>query len=141
MDKTGGCLCGAVRYAAGGELRAVVYCHCKQCRRTGGHFGAYTSTAEDALVMREDGGLAWFESSPGVRRGFCRVCGASLFWQRLGNGRISVAAGTLDDDAGLVASGHIFVEDKGGYYGIEDGLPAFAGSSDGVLPESGTAKG
>ncbi|MCB1884889.1 MAG: GFA family protein [Geminicoccaceae bacterium] len=141
MDKTGGCLCGAVRYRTTGDLRPVVYCHCGQCRRTGGHFGAFTSVAEGALALTEAGGLAWFESSPGVRRGFCRDCGSSLFWQRVGNGRISVAAGTLDDDSGLVAAGHIFAQDKGGYYAIDDGLPVFDESSGGVLPESGTAGG
>ena len=38
---TGSCLCGAVRYEVGGELRDVIYCHCEKCRRTHGHAAAY----------------------------------------------------------------------------------------------------
>ena len=42
---TGGCLCGGVRYRVAGRLLPVVACHCGQCRRTLGHFGAYTGAA------------------------------------------------------------------------------------------------
>ncbi len=34
---TGGCMCGAVRYEAIGELLGVGHCHCASCRR---HTGA-----------------------------------------------------------------------------------------------------
>jgi hypothetical protein len=36
----GGCLCGAVRYEVRGPLRPVVNCHCGQCRKSHGHYGA-----------------------------------------------------------------------------------------------------
>jgi hypothetical protein len=36
--KTGGCLCGAVRYELRSPLRPVVACHCKMCRRASGSF-------------------------------------------------------------------------------------------------------
>ncbi len=38
-------MCGAVRYALSGPLRGVVSCHCSQCRRTHGHYAAYTGVA------------------------------------------------------------------------------------------------
>ena len=79
---TGSCLCGAVRYEVRGGLRKVVYCHCGQCRKTSGHFVAATACDTDALVMLEDSGLAWFESSDIAARGFCTTCGSSLFWQQ-----------------------------------------------------------
>jgi hypothetical protein len=120
---SGGCLCGAVRYRLHGPLRPVVYCHCGQCRRTHGHFAAYTSVPADALELVEQRGLAWFRSSAEAERGFCRECGASLFWRRIGGDDCGIAAGSLDDDAGLGAVAHIFVADKGAYYDITDGLP------------------
>jgi hypothetical protein len=68
---TGGCLCGAVRYEVRGPLRPVVYCHCAQCRRTSGHFSAWTATRPDDLVLNESKGLRWYRSSimkaPGSR--------------------------------------------------------------------------
>src|SRR5262245_45267562 len=98
MDRThtGRCLCGDVQYRASGRLRPVVNCHCGQCRRTHGHFAAYTAAAKHSLELIEDGGLRWYQSSPGVRRGFCGTCGASMFWERISGPEISIAAGTLD---------------------------------------------
>ncbi len=37
---TGRSLCGAVRYEVRGQLRDVLICHCKECRRWHGHFSA-----------------------------------------------------------------------------------------------------
>jgi hypothetical protein len=120
---TGGCLCGAVRYEVRGPLRSVVACHCTQCRRTSGHYVCATRCREDDLVVVEGRGLSWFQSSAKARRGFCRACGGNLFWKPEEGGRVSIMAGTLDGQTGLVISRHIFVADKGDYYGIDDGKP------------------
>jgi hypothetical protein len=131
--RTGGCLCGGVRYRVAGRLRPVVDCHCGQCRRTHGHFAAYATAAKPALELVEASGLRWYGSSPGVRRGFCGTCGASVFWERVEGPEISIAAGTLDAPTGLATVGHIFVADAGDYYAITDDLPRFAGSAEGAL--------
>jgi hypothetical protein len=128
----GGCLCGGVRYRAVGELRPVLYCHCRQCRRTHGHFAAYTAVAREGLALTADTTLCWYESTPGIRRGFCSGCGASLFWERVGGAQVGIAAGTLDEPTGLNASGHIFMADAGDYYVIDDGLPQHPQSDDGL---------
>ena len=125
---TGGCLCGAVRFALRGPLRAVVVCHCGQCRRWHGHAGAYTQVDADGMRLDDDRGLAWFRSSDVARRGFCRECGSSLFWQRHGAGRISVTAGALDGPTGLATTLQIFAADKGDYYDLDPALPACAGT-------------
>jgi hypothetical protein len=129
QPRSGGCLCGAVRYRVEGALRPIVYCHCGQCRRTHGHFAAYTSVPSKALELVEQRGLAWFRSSAEAERGFCRECGASLFWRRTGGDDCGLAAGSLDDTAGIRAAAHIFVADKAAYYEITDGLPQHAQGS------------
>ena len=129
---TGGCLCGAVRYEVRGPLRAVVDCHCSQCRRTSGHFAAFTATRPEDLVLIESGGLRWYRSSARVRRGFCEVCGSSLFWEPASGERVSIAAGTLDLPTGLATAAHVFVEDAGDYYTIGDGLPHRADGDHGI---------
>ena len=129
-EHTGGCLCGTVRYVVRGPLRDVVNCHCGQCRRTHGHFGAYTWTERQNLTMLTDLGLKWYQSSPWARRGFCSECGSSLFWERIDdpeNG-LAIAAGTLDLPTGLRTVRHIFVADAGDYYTIPDGLEKIPGS-------------
>lgn len=119
---TGGCLCGAVRYEVRGPLRSVVNCHCGQCRRTHGHVAAYTTAARGDLVLIEDRGLKWYVSSKEARRGFCGDCGASLFWEPLGEERIAIAAGGIDAPSGLETIRHIFTAHKGDYYEITDDL-------------------
>lgn len=124
-EATGGCLCGAVTYRITGPMRRVVYCHCTQCRKTSGHFVAATACDTDALVMLEDSGLAWFESSDIAARGFCTTCGSSLFWQPKHEKYVAIMAGTLDAPTGLVAHEHIHVEDASDYYSLDDGLKQF----------------
>lgn len=124
----GGCLCGAVRFRVRGPLRGVVNCHCGQCRRTHGHYAAYTEAPWAAVAFDADAGLGWFESSAEARRGFCRQCGASLFWERVGADAVSIAAGSLDQPSGLTTVGNIFVADKADYYDLPAGLPGHDGT-------------
>jgi hypothetical protein len=126
---SGGCLCGAVRYRVSGPLRDVVFCHCSRCRRTHGHFAAYTACDRGDLDLVEARGLRWYESD-GRRRGFCGdcgACGASVFWEREDSAAISISAGTLDEPTGLSPGRHIFTADAGDYYELAE-----------VAPEAGT---
>jgi hypothetical protein len=126
---TGGCLCGAVRYEVTGPLREVVACHCGMCRRTSGSFVHATAANLADFRLTEQKGLAWYRSSPEAQRGFCKVCGGNLFWQRDGASTISIMAGTIDGETGLKLVSHIYVADKGDYYSLEDGV---AGRDDGA---------
>ncbi|MEO5700545.1 MAG: GFA family protein [Casimicrobiaceae bacterium] len=120
---TGSCLCGGVRFEVSGALRDVVECHCAMCRKTHGHVAAYTAAPHAALRFASERTLAWYDSSPVARRGFCNTCGASLFWQRAAADVISIAAGTLDKPTGLQTTLQIFVDDAGDYYTIRRDVP------------------
>jgi len=122
---SGGCLCGGVRYRVDGPLSDVGACHCSQCRRTTGHYFAATSCDRAALTFDSDETLAWYRSSSFARRGFCSRCGSSLFWERIGENKVDILAGTLDQPTGLKMTDHIYVADKGDYYEITDGLPQY----------------
>lgn len=127
MNKTtGGCLCGAVRYEVHGPLRPVVYCYCEQCRKTSGHFVAASACDPQELVLIEDSGLRWFDSSLHAQRGFCSTCGGNLFWRLAKGGHVSIMAGTIDPPTGLKAIAHIFVGSMSDYHQIADGLPQYA---------------
>lgn len=121
--KTGSCLCGAVRYKVNGPLRPVVACHCAQCRKSSGHFVAATSASRETIQIT--GEVTWYVSSNTARRGFCGICGSSLFWDGAGQ-NLSIHAGTLDGETGIAIKGHIFCADKGDYYDIADDLPCAA---------------
>ena len=124
----GGCLCGAVRYAVRGEMRPVVNCHCGQCRRFHGHYGAYTGAPWAQVMIAETDALRWYRSSDHARRGFCAVCGASLFWDKDRRDFLAIAAGSLDQPSELQTVRHIFTADRGDYYEITDGLEQYPGS-------------
>jgi hypothetical protein len=128
VHHTGGCLCGAVKFEIDGPMRDVVACHCGQCQKTHGNFAAYSATDTDKLRLTEDRGLAWFISSETARRGFCRECGASLFWEPNFADYTAVAAGALDSPTGLKLVRHIFTDDKPDWYEIADGLEQVAQS-------------
>ena len=113
---TGGCLCRAVRYEIGGVLAPPSACHCGQCRRHHGALGVYTLAPGERYKIKGERHLAWYESSPGVRRGFCRVCGSKLFWERVDSGQLDVTMGSLDQPTGLKIVKHIHIEDAGDYY-------------------------
>ena len=126
--RSGGCLCGSVRYEVRGPLRDVLFCHCVECRRWHGHVCAATAAWRDDLVLREQRGLRWIDSPASdshAARGFCGECGSSLFWRAPERETVSIAAGTLDDASGLSAAGHIYVSQAGDYYAIADDLPRF----------------
>ena len=126
---TGRCNCGAVTFAAGGPFRPAKACHCKTCRRQSGHYVAATETGWDMVRITGGDALAWYAATDLARRGFCRRCGAHLFWQRTGSDRVSIWMGCLDEPTGLRLADHIFTAEKGDYYEIADSLPQSAGGS------------
>lgn len=123
----GTCLCGAVSFEVAGKLsHPPDACHCSQCRKQSGYFFASTNVPRKALTIQGVDNLTWFRSSGQVQRGFCSVCGSSLFWDPLKEDYIAVAMGAFDGPTGTRLARHIFVRDKGDYYDISDGLPQSA---------------
>lgn len=128
MTREGGCLCGSVRYAVHGPLREILVCHCVECRRWAGRAWTPTAARNADLELREDGALVWVKSprsEHGASRGFCRRCGASLFWRAPAFDRTSISAGTLDDPSGLRIAAHIWVEHAVDWEQPRDGLPGY----------------
>ena len=77
---TGGCACGAIRYACDGEPVYMGKCHCRDCQRaTGGAFFPAVVVKDTDLRMLS-GEARWYESKADrghvMRRGFCANCGS-----------------------------------------------------------------
>ena len=129
-DKTyaGGCMCGAVRYAAAGEPFSVTHCHCLSCRK---HNGGPVVTlagfkADDVSFSGTDRKI--YESSPGVGRAFCGNCGTPLTWEGDGGelGPIfELHISTFDEPDGLVPTAHGFHNERIAWFDIADGLPRY----------------
>ena len=125
MSVKGSCECQGVVFELTGELRDVVFCHCSQCRKTSGHYWAATQVSKGNLNLIRATSLSWYDSSDKARRGFCSVCGSSMFYERKGIDKISVSAGSLEIPTSLDRMRHIYVASKGDYYDISDDLPQF----------------
>lgn len=72
--RTGGCLCGNIRYTLSAEPLAVVVCHCRNCQKQAGSaLSVVAVVARDALELQgapkvfEDRGT----SGQAVYRNFC----------------------------------------------------------------------
>jgi hypothetical protein len=77
----GSCLCGSVAIETIGTPSSVAACHCQSCRK---HTGAPVAVFVDYLVSQVSYANAkptLYESSIGVRRGFCAVCGSTISYQ------------------------------------------------------------
>jgi hypothetical protein len=129
MIYEGGCLCGRVRYRAGGEATNLCFCHCTSCRRATGALMVPWGTFAAAKFAIVQGALAEYSSSPRVTRGFCAACGTSLTYRHEDRGgEIDVTLASLDEPGALVPQLHIWVEDKPPWVVIEDGRPQYAKS-------------
>src|SRR5688572_17878157 len=105
---TGSCLCGAVSYEVEGPLREVIGCHCTQCRKQTAHYMAATAAKRDKFRIVKDEGRRWYRSPDMAARGFCQICGSTLFWQGKGRDYVAIAAGSVDGETGQRIAFHIF---------------------------------
>ena len=124
----GSCLCGSIQYEVTGPLGRITHCHCSQCRKAhGAAFGTYARVNwADFNLTAGAGEIGSHESSPGVRRTFCKRCGAILLFIRESRPEsFSLAIGTLDDDPQIRPVAHIFVGSKAPWFEITDELPRY----------------
>ena len=112
---TGGCQCGAVRYAFYAPLENAHVCHCRMCQRaTGGIFAALAGGAPANFGWTR-GHPNFFASSNLAKRGYCAKCGTPLSFQYdTPSARIYTTIGSLDhpEEVALVKQ-----------FGIEGRLP------------------
>ena len=127
----GSCFCGAVQYEIKGELGPITLCHCSRCRKANGTaFWAAASVGADQFhLVSGCEALTEFESSLGVHRIFCGLCGSRLFGRCISRNQdsatIRVCIGTLDTPVPTRPVAHIFVSQKAAWFDIQDDLPQF----------------
>lgn len=119
----GGCLCGACRYATTAAPINVRLCHCRLCQKAIG--ASFNVRVLVPLNMMEiSGPVGWYASSTNLRRGFCSVCGSTLFSERRSNGTIGVTLGSLDDPNSFAPTDQIWTSSKQQWLVLDNALPA-----------------
>ena len=127
MTITGGCHCGAIRYAIEGEPLTHALCHCRDCRR---HAGAplvgWTMYREDQVTLTQ-GTPRIYHSSTDGRRQFCPTCGTGLFYTNAAMlpGIVDVQSATYDDPDAVPARIQIQLAERIGWMKDAHELPGF----------------
>jgi hypothetical protein len=114
-----------------GQPVRVNHCHCSRCRKVRG-----TANATNLVVpssgfqyVRGTELLVSYKipEAKNFTHVFCKVCGASM--PRVDEGRsiAIIPMGAFDDDPGVRAERHIFVDSKAPWDEITDDLPRFSG--------------
>lgn len=117
------CNCGAVKIDVDHALTDGNACHCSTCRKMSGHYWSSVEAPKSAVTVHGKKHLKWYQSSEKVRRGFCGTCGSALFFEPIFHDWTAISYGAFDQSTLTKIASHIFVDDKGDYYDITDGLP------------------
>jgi len=141
LPVTGGCLCGAVRYASEAPPIQGYYCHCTRCQKSYGGLFSVTMSFPAATFSLTKGELKFFHSSSFAKRGFCANCGAPIAFFADGVSEVWIKVGSLDHpedwplarDAEWGPSAHWHTDSKVSWYKICDDLPQPADRLDEVL--------
>ena len=128
----GSCLCGGVRFEIEQAAGPLELCHCNRCRKVSGSAflaGLYVQskdfriTAGVELINTYEAPI--LRTPPPYRTYFCRRCGSPLPNPHPQSDTVEVPAGLLDNDPGLKADKHIFVDVKAPWFEIGDNLPQY----------------
>ena len=94
---TGGCQCGAVRYALFAAPSKTAICHCRMCQKAAGApFGVFAVVDAKDFAWTRGKPLSW-QSSNRVARDFCGACGTPLACRPLDKPVMELMTGSLDE--------------------------------------------
>lgn len=134
----GSCLCGGIKFVISGEFSRPAHCHCSMCQKQ--HGAAFRSrgrvNAADFEWVQGEELVTFYESTPGMFRGFCSVCGSPILnkfgpkapavaFRPEALHQYGIALATLDDDPGVRQFEHHFVASKAPWYEITDDQPQY----------------
>ena len=126
MGRTGGCMCGAVRYELKSEPFDVGWCHCRTCQLTSGAPAmVFASVPHDDLVWIKGGNkVKSVVSSRFGHRQFCGECGTP-FLMKVDHQpeTVDFSVTTLDEPHSVAPGFHIFWDSKLAWFELKDELP------------------
>jgi hypothetical protein len=114
----GSCLCSAISYHADGPVHHASHCYCTMCQKQHGAAAGSYANVDSAGFAFERGAdmVTEYASSESACRGFCRVCGSTLYWRSLQQpDRIAVTLGTLDHDFGQPVERELYTDTRPGW--------------------------
>ncbi|MDR7124177.1 GFA family protein [Pseudotabrizicola sp. 4114] len=115
-SRSGGCLCGAVRFTAKLDRKTFGACHCEMCRRWSGSALLAITVPTGNIGWQGAEHIATLQSSDWARRAWCARCGSGLYYMVTAEGphfgNTEIPIGLLDDANGLTMQSEIFFDQK-----------------------------
>ena len=121
---TGGCQCGAVRFALSASPMRVSICHCRMCQKASGAPFASLADVERSDFAWTRGKPAAFRSSSIAERDFCADCGTPLSFRRIDDPRIEIMTGAFDRPDRVVPTRQFGTESRLGWVVTIANLPS-----------------
>jgi hypothetical protein len=101
------------QYRINGRLFNALTCHCSMCRKVHGAAFRSRATVKAAEWVQGEEAVTFYESSPGNRSGFSRVCGSPILSKFDDHPNyFGLPLGALDDDPGIRPELHMHVASK-----------------------------
>jgi hypothetical protein len=129
---SGGCHCGAIRYACSAEPLAAGHCQCSDCRRlsASGHTSSLAvPLAALHVTGRPTGYTHGTESGNTLTRSFCATCGAPLFSVSSASPDVvNLRASSLDDPTVFKPQGVGWVGSAPAWDFMDPALPRYPGN-------------
>lgn len=129
---SGGCACGAVRYACANAPIAMLNCHCGDCQRSSGApfaSGVVVATADLQVTGTPRTYSVAGNSGKPTQRSFCGDCGTPLFTQGESNPQFtSIRFPSLDDASAFAPMLDIWTSRAQPWVCLDEKLPHFAES-------------
>ncbi|MEM9008083.1 MAG: GFA family protein [Cyanobacteria bacterium P01_F01_bin.86] len=125
----GQCLCQSIQFQIKEAPLWIGHCHCQSCRRnTGSAVATFVGVSAQAIKF-VCGERSFYESSPGVRRGFCAACGTPLTYEadRFPN-EVHIYLGTLNRPEEFSPQFHVYCAERIAWFEIKDDLPKYLGT-------------
>jgi len=115
-SRTGGCLCGAVRFTAKLETHIFGACHCEMCRRWAGSALLAITVPSANIDWQGAEHIATLQTSDWAKRAWCACCGSGLYYMVTAEGpyfgNTELLIGLFDDANGLTMQSEIFFDQK-----------------------------
>jgi len=110
---TGSCNCGAIKYEVAGNVRSIVNCHCKMCRKMNGSaFSTYVAVSEEDFALLS-GNLKKRNVSDNAQKHFCGECGTPIYNSNPKYAGLTILhLGSLDDSLSLEPKVNIYCESR-----------------------------
>ena len=122
---TGGCQCGAIRFAVTAPPVKVSICHCRMCQKASGAPFASFADIDKREFAWTRGKPAAFKSSSIAARDFCPACGTPLSFRRIDGPRIEIMTGTFDRSDRVIPTRQYGTESRLGWVVGISNLPSY----------------